>query len=71
MADAGYDPMEMARFFNKLNSMSGRSPGWTQFLSDHPNPGNRERAIQAEAQTIHGRYGYETGDFRRAKAEVR
>ena len=71
MASAGYDPAEMARFFNKLNSMGGRSPGWTAFFSDHPNPGNRERAIQAEAQTIQGRYGYETGDFRRAKAEVR
>jgi predicted Zn-dependent protease len=71
MASAGYDPLEMARFFNKLNSAGGRSPGWTQFLSDHPNPGNREHAIQAEAQTISGRYGYETGDFRRAKAEVR
>jgi predicted Zn-dependent protease len=71
MAAAGYNPNEMATFFNKLNSMGGRSPGWAEFLSDHPNPGNRERAIQAEAQTIRGRYGYETGDFRRAKAEVR
>jgi predicted Zn-dependent protease len=70
MAQAGYDPAQMARFFNKLQSMGGRNSGWTQFFSDHPNPGNRERAIMAEAQTIRGRYGFETGQFRRAKAEV-
>ena len=71
MAEAGYDPAEMARFFNKLNAAGGRSSSWTQFLSDHPNPGNRERAILQEAQLIQGRYGYETGGFQRAKSEVR
>jgi predicted Zn-dependent protease len=72
MAAAGYDPVQMARFFNKLQSLGGqRNSGLAQFLSDHPNPGNRERAIMAEAQTIRGsRYGYETGQFRRAKSEV-
>jgi predicted Zn-dependent protease len=71
MAQAGYDPTQMARFFNKLQAMGGRNAGWTQFFSDHPNPGNRERAIMAEAQTIRARrYGFETGQFRRAKSEV-
>jgi predicted Zn-dependent protease len=76
MAEAGYDPMEMARFFNKLNSMAG-SPGSgfsgrvSQFLSDHPNPANREQAIEQEARAMpQKRYGSETGEFQRMKAEV-
>jgi predicted Zn-dependent protease len=72
MASAGYDPQEMARFFNKLQEQGGQGNSrLSQWLSDHPNPGNRERAIIAEAETIPSRrYGYESGDFRRAKAEV-
>ncbi len=67
MAEAGYNPIEMARFFEKLNTGS-RAP---EFLSDHPNPGNREKAIQAEVTTLPQRtYGYQTGDFARAKAMV-
>jgi hypothetical protein len=69
MAEAGYDPKEMARFFAKLNT-DGGSQG-PQFLSDHPNPGNRETAINDEVRTLPARtYGYETRDFARAKAEV-
>jgi len=69
MADAGYDPVEMARFFNKLNS-SGGAAG-PQFLSDHPNPLNREAAIQAEVRTLPARsYGFNTGEFQRAKSEL-
>jgi hypothetical protein len=46
MAQAGYNPVEMARFFQKLEGEGGaRGP---QFLSDHPNPGNRMKAIQQE-----------------------
>ena len=37
MAKAGYNPIEMARFFEKLEAQGGR--GGPQFLSDHPNPG--------------------------------
>jgi predicted Zn-dependent protease len=69
MAEAGYDPMQMARFFEKLNSEGGaRAP---QFLSDHPNPENRERAIEEEAQRLPEQtYGYQTGDFQRMKQAV-
>ncbi len=76
MAEAGYDPMEMAHFFEKLNSLSG-SPGTgfagkvTQFMSDHPNPGNREAAIEQEARLLPGtNYGYQTGDFKKMKEVV-
>jgi len=67
MSEAGYDPMQMARFFEKLAG----GPHPPQLLSDHPNPGNRERAIRAEMQTLPARsYGYETGEFQRMKSEV-
>ena len=45
MYKAGYNPQAMADFFKKLASEGGSGP---QFLSDHPNPGNREQAIQQE-----------------------
>jgi predicted Zn-dependent protease len=76
MAESGYDPNEMAHFFNKLNALSG-SPGKgfagsvSQFMSDHPNPANREQAIDEEARALPARkYGYETGDFQRMKEAV-
>src|SRR5437762_4119905 len=44
----GYNPKGMADFFQKLEQEGGgRGP---QFLSDHPNPGNREAAIEKETQ---------------------
>ena len=45
MYKAGYNPQAMADFFKKLASQGSSGP---QFLSDHPNPGNREEAIQKE-----------------------
>jgi hypothetical protein len=43
MAESGYDPRDMANFFKTLEQMSGqRVP---EFLSDHPNPGNRAALI--------------------------
>src|SRR5207244_9569141 len=45
MYKAGYNPMELANFFEILNKQGGSPP---QFLSDHPNPGNRTAAIARE-----------------------
>ena len=69
MSEAGYNPVEMGRFFQKLEAQGGaRAP---QFMSDHPNPGNREHAIQQEAASLpHRNYGYETGQFQRMKQVV-
>src|SRR5215510_5682289 len=69
MAESGYNPMEMARFFDKLNAEGGqRAP---QFMSDHPNPENREKAIQEEIQKLPQKnYGYQTGQFQRMKQVV-
>jgi len=68
MSEAGYDPIEMVRFFEKLARDGSQGP---QFLSDHPNPGNRQEAIQAEIRTLPARrYNYESGNFQRVKREV-
>jgi beta-barrel assembly-enhancing protease len=68
MSEAGYDPLQMAKFFEKLNASGGQQ---LQILSDHPNPGNREAAIQAEMKTFPVRqYGYQTAEFARMRKEV-
>jgi beta-barrel assembly-enhancing protease len=48
MYRTGYDPKAMADFFTTLEKKYGN--GGPQFLSDHPNPGNRQEAIQREIQ---------------------
>jgi Zn-dependent protease with chaperone function len=50
MYDAGYNPQGLADFFLKLERMGGQ--GVPEFLSDHPNPGNREQAVQKELSTM-------------------
>ena len=72
MSEAGYNPMEMAHFFNKLGSPGkGMVGNVAQFMSDHPNPDNRERAIEQEARLLPQQtYGYQTGDFKRMKGVV-
>ena len=43
MAESGYDPRDMVSFFKTLEEQGGqRVP---EFLSDHPNPGNRAALI--------------------------
>ena len=50
MAGAGYNPVEMARFFEKLQSEGGsRGP---QFFSDHPKPGNRVKYVEDEVRSM-------------------
>src|SRR5688572_13958108 len=50
LARAGYDPRQMANMFKTIEAQGGRSgPEW---LSSHPNPGNRYNAINAEAAKL-------------------
>jgi hypothetical protein len=44
---AGFNPVALADFFQKMEKQGGSGP---QFLSDHPNPGNRMAAIQEETR---------------------
>jgi Zn-dependent protease with chaperone function len=48
MYRAGYNPQAMADFFETLQKKYGG--GGPQFLSDHPNPGNRTASVQREIQ---------------------
>jgi hypothetical protein len=45
---AGYNPKALADFFKAIESKGGSVP--PEILSDHPNPGNREQAIEKEIQ---------------------
>jgi len=49
MYDAGYDPIQLPRFFEKIEAEGSQGP---QFLSDHPNPGNRVAYCEAEVKTL-------------------
>ena len=50
MARAGYDPRDMANMFKTIEKQSGS--GGPEWLSDHPNPGNRSEYINEEARTL-------------------
>jgi predicted Zn-dependent protease len=50
MARAGYDPRDMAAMFKVLEQQSGS--GGPEWLSDHPDPGNRYTYITAEAMKL-------------------
>ncbi|MGE5646683.1 MAG: M48 family metalloprotease [Acidobacteriota bacterium] len=69
MNEAGYNPIEMANMFEKLQSLGGQ--GGPEFLSDHPNPGNRVKAVEAEIQALPRRtYDADTGTFQQQKQLV-
>ena len=50
LARAGYDPRQMANMFQTIQQKGGsRGPEW---LSSHPDPGNRHQAIVREAEML-------------------
>ena len=50
MADAGYDPRDLANVFRTIQAQGGGSgPEW---LSSHPDPGNRYEKINRETQYL-------------------
>ncbi len=50
MARAGYDPRDLAHMFETIQEQSkGGNPQW---MSSHPNPGNRTAYITQEASTL-------------------
>jgi Zn-dependent protease with chaperone function len=50
MARAGYDPRDMANMFKTIEKQGGS--GGPQWLSDHPNPGDRYTYINREAALL-------------------
>jgi Zn-dependent protease with chaperone function len=49
MANAGYDPRELANMFQTIERQGGGGGGW---FSDHPSPANRYARINQEAQYL-------------------
>jgi predicted Zn-dependent protease len=50
MARAGYNPRQMANMFRTIQQQGGG--GGPEWLSDHPDPGNRYAAINREAASL-------------------
>jgi hypothetical protein len=61
LARAGYQPAEMANMFKTIEAQGGR--GGPEWLSSHPNPGNRYNAITQEAQSLQVQGRGDTGQF--------
>jgi Zn-dependent protease with chaperone function len=70
MYDSGFNPRAMADFFNKIQEEGGAHG--PQFLSDHPDPGNRAQAVAAEVATLTRRSSYrsDSAEFRDIKQRV-
>jgi Zn-dependent protease with chaperone function len=70
MARAGYDPRDMASMFDTIEKQgSARGPEW---LSNHPNPGNRSDYIIKEAQSLRVENPVrDTRGFQEVQAELR
>ena len=70
MYKAGYDPRALADYFQKIEGENGGSQG-PQFLSDHPDPGNRSAAIEKEiSDWPQRRYQNNSQAFVEAKQEA-
>jgi hypothetical protein len=54
--DVGYDPRAMPQFFETIQAKYGT--GGAQFLSDHPNPGNRTEYVDKEISSLPPRQRY-------------
>ena len=70
MAAAGYDPRDMANVFKTIQAEGGS--GAPQWMSSHPDPGNRYQYINQEAQRLRVNGAtHDTRDFQNAQARLR
>jgi beta-barrel assembly-enhancing protease len=71
MADSGYDPRDMAAFFQTIQRQDGggRAP---EFLSDHPDPGNRIASINEELRRLNVKQNpvRDTNEFKQTRARL-
>lgn len=72
MANAGYDPRDLANMFRTIEQQSGgsRTP---EFLSSHPNPENRYERINREAELLEvnpSRATQDTRQFQNVQARL-
>jgi hypothetical protein len=69
MARAGYDPRDMAAMFQTIQQKGGG--GGPEWLSSHPNPGNRYDAITKEAAQLRvGNATRNTPEFTQVRARL-
>jgi Zn-dependent protease with chaperone function len=68
MAKAGYDPRALAKMFETIEKQSGGSDGTPQWMSSHPNPGNRTVYITKEAAALPVASAADTTEFGPIKA---
>jgi beta-barrel assembly-enhancing protease len=68
LARAGYDPREMANMFRTIEKESGG--GGPQWMSSHPNPGNRYNAIMNEARSLRVQGNANTGQFQSIQSRL-
>jgi hypothetical protein len=52
MARAGYDPRDLANMFRTIEGQGGGGARGPEWLSSHPNPGNRYQRINQEAAML-------------------
>jgi len=70
MAEAGYDPRDMASFFETLAKQDQRRG--PEFLSDHPDPGNRVASIKEVLPSlpVRGDVVHDSREFTQIKARL-
>jgi hypothetical protein len=68
LARAGYDPREMANMFRTIEKQGGG--GGPEFMSSHPNPGNRYNNINKEAQSLRVQGNANTGQFQSVQGRL-
>ena len=72
MARAGYDPSDMARFFDLLRQEAGRDPSKVErFFSDHPAPADRAARVRREATSLRVRVTSPVGGLAEVQADLR
>ena len=68
LARAGYDPRQMANMFKTIEAQGG--PSGPEWMSSHPNPGNRYEAINREAAMLRVDPRPDTGEFQNVKSRL-
>ena len=69
LARAGYDPRQMANMFKTIEAQGG-GRGGPEWMSSHPNPGNRYDAINREAAMLRVDPRPDTGEFQNARSRL-
>jgi Zn-dependent protease with chaperone function len=70
MYDSGFDPTGLPKFFQKIEAEGSQGP---QFLSDHPDPGNRIEYVMQEIRTLPPKSNYrvDSPEFQQIKRMTR